>query len=68
MIRQFLLAKKARHAEWRKKSKISQNEGDKDAADSSIIVLADLILADSKRFASEEDVADELIATFFGIS
>ncbi len=60
-----------KHSEWRKSNKIStedNNSGDSNTEDNSIISIADLIMADSKKFADEDDIADELITAFFGVS
>ena len=71
VIRQFLLDKFNKHNEWRKSNKIStedNNSGESNTEDNSIIAIADLIMADSKKFADEDDIADELITAFFGVS
>lgn len=60
VIKDYLRKKHAQHAVWRKENQISAENG-------SMICLADLLMADKKRFSDEDIVIDELIAACYSM-
>mmetsp|Transcript_25095 Transcript_25095/g.31447 ORF Transcript_25095/g.31447 Transcript_25095/m.31447 type:complete len:143 (-) Transcript_25095:686-1114(-) len=58
-LKEFLREKREKHAEWRKKNPIAGDEP---------ILMCDLLLADGKRFESDDAVLEHFCAAFFGFS
>ena len=60
VIKDYLMNRWEQHSVWRKSNPIS--------SENSMIYYADLLMLDKKRYGEPEQVADELIATFFNLA
>jgi hypothetical protein len=60
VIKRFLLEKQKKHAKWRESCQISDKNP--------IIHMADLLLADKKRFGNEDVAVEELVNACFGFA